>query len=136
MIDFKDFDDNISDEMLAAYIDGNATESESQMIESSLDGDSSLSEAYEIANDGLSLGSNFDWELHKGDFGFWKMGLPPVVDALDMASQSQDYRELFDNNNELYEPDSYLSSNDLYSDNDKNDYDDSLLFSDLDDINL
>lgn len=51
----KDFNDllnsDISDELLAAYIDGNTTESENQLIESALDGDSMLSEAYEIAND-------------------------------------------------------------------------------------
>lgn len=79
----KDFNDllnsGISDELLAAYIDGNTTESENQLIESALDGDSMLSEAYEIANDSVSFGSNFDWELHKGDFGFWELGLPPVI---------------------------------------------------------
>lgn len=79
----KDFNDllnsGISDELLAAYIDGNTTESENQLIESALNGDSMLSEAYEIANDSVSFGSNFDWELHKGDFGFWELGLPPVI---------------------------------------------------------
>ena len=30
-------------------------------------------------NDSVSFGSNFDWELHKGDFGFWEWGLPPAV---------------------------------------------------------
>ena len=80
MKDFNDFlNSTISDELLAAYIDGKTTESEDQLIESSLNGDSILSEAYEIVHDGVSIGSNFDWELHKGDFGFWELGLPPAV---------------------------------------------------------
>lgn len=79
----KDFNDilnsGISDELLAAYIDGNTTGSENALIENALNGDSMLSEAYEIASDSVSFGSNFDWELHKGDFGFWELGLPPVI---------------------------------------------------------
>ena len=84
----KDFNEllnsGISDELLAAYIDGNTTESENQLIESALNGDSMLSETYEIANDSVSFGSNFDWELHKGDFGFWELGLPPAVTEADL----------------------------------------------------
>ena len=85
MKDFNDFLNNgLSDELLAAYIDGNTTESENQLIESSINGDSMLSEAYEIAHDGVSFGSNFDWELHKGDFGFWELGLPPAITEADL----------------------------------------------------
>lgn len=95
----KDFNDllnsGISDELLAAYIDGNTTESENQLIESALNGDSMLSEAYEIANDSVSFGSNFDWELHKGDFGFWELGLPPVVTEADlMVAADTSYRNI------------------------------------------
>lgn len=86
MKDFNDFlNSGISDELLAAYIDGNTTESENQLIENSLKGDSMLSEAYEIAHDGVSFESNFDWDLHKGDFGFWELGLPPVVTEADLT---------------------------------------------------
>lgn len=84
----KDFNtllnSGISDELLAAYIDGNTTENENQLIESSLNGDSMLSEAYEIAHDSVSFGSDFDWEIHKGDFGFWELGVPPVVTEADL----------------------------------------------------
>ena len=88
----KDFNDvlnsGISDELLAAYIDGSTTESENQLIESSLNGDSILSEAYEITNDGVSFGSSFNWNLHIGDFGFWELGLPTVVTETDIDKQS------------------------------------------------
>jgi len=52
MIDFKDFNENISDEMLAAYIDGNATPEEVGMIQSQLINDDSLSEVIDISSDG------------------------------------------------------------------------------------
>ena len=64
MIDFKDFNENISDELLAAYIDGNTTESENALIENSIKGDSILSEAYETANDTVSLEHESAWELY------------------------------------------------------------------------
>lgn len=87
----------ISDELLAAYIDGNTTESENQLIESALDGDSMLSEAYEIANDSVSFGSNFDWELHKGDFGFWELGLPPVITEDEVDEWQNNDNDLTEN---------------------------------------
>ena len=51
MIDFMNLGDNISDEMLAAYIDGNATPEESIMIQNALGSDELLTEAIDIAND-------------------------------------------------------------------------------------
>lgn len=86
MIDFNNFNENISDEMLAAYIDGNATESEKLLIENALSGDSMLSEAIDIANDANSLDNSFDWDLHKGDYGFWELGLPPVLNEEDVMA--------------------------------------------------
>jgi len=70
MKDFKDFlNSGISDELLAAYIDGNTTECENALIENSLNGDSILSETYEIASDTVSFGTGFDWEQYE-DFLF------------------------------------------------------------------
>ena len=85
MRDFKDIlNRGISDELLAAYIDGNTTESENILIENALNDDSMLSEACEIVNDAVSFGSDFDWDLHKGDFGFWEMGPPPAITEDDI----------------------------------------------------
>ena len=83
----KDFskllDSSISDELLAAYIDGKTTEGENELIEKSISNNSILSETYEIVNDSSEVKKDFDWELHKGDFGFWELGLPPVVTEKD-----------------------------------------------------
>lgn len=84
MIDFNDYNNNISDEMLAAYIDGNATENEKSLIENSMSDNSMLSDAVDIANDTTSFGSNFDLDLHDGDYGFWELGLPPVLSEEDV----------------------------------------------------
>ena len=92
MIDFDifSFDDNITDEQLAAYIEGNATADETLLIENALNNDTMLSEALDIAQDGASLGSDFDWELHKGDYGFWELGLPPAVTEEDIKTEGID----------------------------------------------
>lgn len=54
MIDFKDFNENISDEMLAAYIDGNATSEETGAIQSQINSDDLLSEVVEVSAEGLN----------------------------------------------------------------------------------
>lgn len=84
MIDFKDFNENISDEMLVAYIDGNATPKESSLIEASIDTNGLLSETLDITNDVISFGDNYDWDIHKEDFGFWELGTPPLVTEADL----------------------------------------------------
>ena len=62
MKDIKNFiENNISDELLAAYIDGNTAEYENAVIEKRIQDDSMLSELYEIANDSVSFGSNLDY---------------------------------------------------------------------------
>lgn len=101
MKDFNELLNNgISDELLAAYIDGNTTESENQLIKSSLNGSSILSETYEIVHDSVSFESNFDWELHNGDFGFWEQGLPPVVTEDEVDIWQSNDNNLVENNME------------------------------------
>ena len=46
-----DWNDNISDEMLAAYLDGNANMEECSMIQNQMGSDSMLSEVIDIVND-------------------------------------------------------------------------------------
>ena len=57
-----DWNDNISDEMLAAYIDGNANMEECSLIQDQMGSDSMLSEVIDIVNDinhlGLTMGND------------------------------------------------------------------------------
>lgn len=57
MIDFMNIGDNISDEMLAAYIDGNATPEESSVIQNALGNDELLTESIDIVNDSIPFGN-------------------------------------------------------------------------------
>ena len=85
--------DNISDELLAAYIDGNTTAEENEMIQASMPIED-LDDIKEIAQDSLS----FEEQLHfyDGDYGYWELGIPPVLDhhsdseLMDIASPRYD----------------------------------------------
>lgn len=101
MIDFNGFNESISDEMLAAYIDGNATESEKSLIESTMSDNSMLSEAVDIANDTTSFGSNFDLDLHNGDYGFWELGLPPALNEEDVMAAANSIDNLICDNMDI-----------------------------------
>lgn len=72
--------DNISDELLAAYIDGNTTAEENEMIQSSMPLED-LDNIKDIAQDSLS----FEEQLYfyDGDYGYWELGIPPILDIND-----------------------------------------------------
>lgn len=57
-----DWNDNISDEILAAYLDGNANMEECSLVQSQIGCDSMLSEVIDIVNDinhlGLTMGND------------------------------------------------------------------------------
>lgn len=73
-----DWNDNISDEMLAAYLDGNANIEECSLIQNQMGSDSMLSEVIEIVNDinhlGLTVANDKlimnsmdgNWDLNSG----------------------------------------------------------------------
>lgn len=140
MIDFNDFNENISDEMLAAYIDGSATENEKSLIENSISDNSMLSEVVDIANDTTSFGSDFDWDLHDGDYGFWELGLPPVLNENDIMMDADIYDTSIgtecedilwtDNLNPLDDDVASIETDDLL---DIDDTDDLIDFDDIDD---
>lgn len=68
--------DTISDELLAAYIDGNTTAEENAFVESYAPQED-LNDISELVADAQS----FEEELHlyDGDYGFWELGIPPVL---------------------------------------------------------
>lgn len=67
MIDFLKFNDDISDEMLAAYIDGNATYEESVIIKDALSSNEMLSEVADVLNDIKSYDDGVDWGIVEDD---------------------------------------------------------------------
>lgn len=91
MIDFNEYnpDGGISDELLAAYLDGNTTPAETSWIESALQWDDSLAETLEIASDSqVAEGADFAdiWQRAESDAWGQEMGW----DAFPMADSSVD----------------------------------------------
>ena len=69
MIDILKLNDEISDEMLAAYIDGNTTMEENALIEDALSLDELLLETQEVVSDIHSFMTDHDWNsLEKATF--------------------------------------------------------------------
>lgn len=91
--------DTVSDELLAAYIDGNTTAEENDFIESSIPlGD--INDIKELTIDSLS----FEEQLHfyDGDYGYWELGIPPVLDINDSDNHLNE--ATMDRENYGYEP--------------------------------
>lgn len=72
---------NISDELLAAYIDGNTTEAENVFIEQNSPAEE-LNTLSELLDDTHSFEDQISqWD---GDYGFWELGIPPVINNEDI----------------------------------------------------
>lgn len=102
MIDFDklnilDTTQDVSDELLAAYVDGNTTEGENLFVAQHVDVEEldtifETKEDYQSFEDYISV-----WD---GDYGFWELGLPPVLThdgeiniQHDETNDSVDYEE-------------------------------------------
>ena len=116
-----DWNDNISDEMLAAYIDGNANMEECSLIQDQMGSDSMLSEVIDIVNDinhlGLTMdndnlimspvGANMDWNSGMDIVSTPLLTIPEYNDSLsqfysfdngfDRDSYNSDLDNMFDN---------------------------------------
>ena len=81
MIDFDklsilDSTQEVSDELLAAYIDGNTTEEENLFVEQHIPTEE-IDAIMETTEDSQSFQEYISvWD---GDYGFWELGLPPVL---------------------------------------------------------
>lgn len=81
MIDFDklnilDSAQEVSDELLAAYIDGNTTEEENLFVEQHIPAEE-IDTMVETTEDCQSFQDYISvWD---GDYGFWELGLPPVL---------------------------------------------------------
>ena len=109
-----DWNDNISDEMLAAYLDGNANMEECSLIQNQMGSDSMLSEVIDIVNDinhlGLTMANDNlimnsmdgNWDLNNG-MDIISSPLQSIPEYNDSLSQFDSFdngfdRDSFDNN--------------------------------------
>ena len=111
-----DWNDNISDEMLAAYLDGNANMEECSLIQDQMGNDSMLSEVIDIVNDinhlGLTMG-NDNLIINSMD-GNWDLsnGLDMISSPLQSIPEYNDSLSQFDSFDNGFDRDSF-DNNDL-----------------------
>ena len=116
-----DWNDNISDEMLAAYIDGNANMDECSLIQDQMGSDSMLSEVIDIVNDinhlGLTMG-NDNLIINSMD-GNWDLsnGLDMIYSPLQNIPEYNDGLSQFDSFDNGFDRDNYNNDLDNIFDN-------------------
>ena len=111
-----DWNDNISDEMLAAYLDGNANMEECSLIQSQMESDSMLSEVIDIVNDinhlGLTMG-NDNLIMNPMDNNIdWNSGMDIISSPLQSIPEYNDSLSQFDSFDNGFDRDSF-DNNDL-----------------------
>jgi hypothetical protein len=111
-----DWNDNISDEMLAAYLDGNANMEECSLIQSQMGSDSMLSEVIDIVNDinhlGLTMG-NDNLIMNPMDNNIdWNSGMDIISSPLQSIPEYNDSLSKFDSFDNGFDRDSF-DNNDL-----------------------
>lgn len=111
-----DWNDNISDEMLAAYLDGNANMEESSLIQNQMGSDSMLSEVIDIVNDinhlGLTMGNDNLIMNHMDNNIDWNSGMDIISSPLQSIPEYNDSLSQFDSFDNGFDRDSF-DNNDL-----------------------
>ena len=111
-----DWNDNISDEMLAAYLDGNANMEECSLIQSQMGSDSMLSEVIDIVNDINHLGltmCNDNLIMNPMDTHMdWNSGMDITSAPLQSIPEYNDSLSQFDSFDNGFDRDSF-DNNDL-----------------------
>ena len=116
-----DWNDNISDEMLAAYLDGNANMEEYSLIQNQMGSDSMLSEVIDIVNDINHLGLTMDNDnLIMSPVGAnmdWNSGMDIVSTPLLTIPEYNDSLSQFDSFDNGFDGDNYNNNLDNIFDN-------------------
>lgn len=111
-----DWDDNISDEMLAAYLDGNANMEECSLIQSQMGSDSMLSEVIDIVNDinhlGLTMSNDNLIMNPMGNYVDWNSGMDITSASLQIIPKYNDSLSQFDSFDNGFDRNSF-DNNDL-----------------------
>lgn len=116
-----DWNDNISDEMLAAYLDGNANMEECSLIQNQMGSDSMLSEVIDIVNDinhlGLTMG-NDNLIMNPMDNNIdWNNGMDIISSPLQSIPEYNDSLSQFDSFDNGFDRDNYNNNLDNIFDN-------------------
>ena len=111
-----DWNDNISDEMLAAYLDGHANMEECSLIQNQMGCDSMLSEVIDIVNDinhlGLTMGNDNLIMNPMDNYIDWNNGMDIISAPLLIIPEYNDGLSSFDSFDGGFDGDSF-DNNDL-----------------------
>ena len=89
----------VSEELLGAYVEGTLEGTELDTISNQISSDYSLREVLNGATETNvedMVGANYPWDIYDGDYGYWELGLPPVLSPSDMISED-DIEKVDDN---------------------------------------
>ena len=115
------WNDNISDEMLAAYLDGNANVEECTLIQNQVESNSMLSEVIDIVNDMNQLGltmANDNLIMNSMDGNLdWNNGMDIISSPLLTIPEYNDGFSQFDSFDYGIDGDSYNNEIDDFLDN-------------------
>lgn len=134
----------VSEEMLGAFVENKLRGAEFDSVSEQLTSNSVLrnifNEVIDTNVDNL-IESSHPWDIYKGDYGYWELGLPPVlsssdgmsfgeevlnhpydIESIDMEDSESDYHNYDDANLESEDEDSHVEDNeDDDEDNPSND---------------
>lgn len=83
----------ISEEMLGAYVEGTLQGTELDAILDKISSDYSLREKlHDITETNVEdfVEANHPWDIYEGDYGYWELGLPPILLPDDLQSDDID----------------------------------------------
>lgn len=117
---FEDIQDlPVSEEVLGAYLEGRLEDSELEGVTKIVESDNHLSEMIQDASEENTIehgNKSHPWDIYEGDYGFWELGLPPVLSPQDISSEAKE-----ENNEEFLDGnDRFKGVETLYSQNAEN----------------
>lgn len=108
---FEDIQDlPVSEEILGAYMEGKLVGSILDEVAQQVSTDIHLRELLhdisKISTD-EQVGNSHPWDIYEGDYGYWELGLPPVLSPKDMTLDIEEEKneEFLDNNDRFMEKD-------------------------------
>lgn len=116
----------VSEEMLGAYMESRLRGAEFDSVSEQLASNSGLrdifSEVIDTNVDNLT-GSSHLWDIYEGDYGYWELGLPPVLSPIEEMSEDDEEK----NDNSFADSDRIPAEETLSIQNTENNLDDKLL---------
>lgn len=127
---FNDIQDlPVLEEMLGAYVEGTLQGTELDAILDKISSDYSLRE---MLNDTTETNvedfveANHPWDIYEGDYGYWELGLPPILLPDDLQSNDIDKKY-----KDILEGDSFQNEKTLSLQNTENSFGDNLVKSNI-----